>query len=141
MKKYLLCSLLSALFLALSITGALAGGGINYKVKVKNPTEHYADVRVNYPTLSGCDYKRIASLAPGETQTLEFGANCPSSIYGYIGVSNGWVTIRNMGMSAISTLADNSCGGASCSNHDLKICRKSGSGSNAKDHDYGFCTD
>ena len=72
----------------------LAGGGVNWKVTIDNPTAYKVEVHVytrknvaeTVLTTGSIDVERCATLkiAPGASQTAECGAKCPVYLSGHI---------------------------------------------------------
>ncbi len=118
---------------------AYAGGGINHKVTVQNPTELQCKVKVWVDKVTVAGDMGEKTIQPGGSQTWETGAWCPIGVTGniYSSVDKRWFKMQ-----------DTNCYGnkqsmewapACCWNTTLEVTRKVGTGySNVRDEDYGF---
>ena len=141
-------SMLTVLFFVLIMVGLIigrdtyAGGGINYKVTVQNPTDYKVKVWVFVRHLNLSE--KITSdgvvLSPGGSNTWETGAKCRSCIEGQIYSGMKWLKMKNMdclgGAHDYETETLTTC----CWNISARVCQKAGQGyTEMRDHDYGFC--
>ncbi len=139
--KYLIIIVLAVTTLFISALPALANGGVNWRVTVKNPTYMQARVYVQYEKLGVKETDHRIIPAGGSTY-WEFGSWCPIYVLGEIkddfdGVN--WVKMNPStpaGYVNVGVFPD-------CKNSRLKICRVSGGGPNShtKVNDYTFCPD
>ncbi len=81
LKRGFAVMLLACLIAMASIGVALAGGGINHKVKVKNDSDRDVTVRLVYSMQ--CEDKDY-SIAKGSSHTFETGAKCPLGLEGWV---------------------------------------------------------
>jgi hypothetical protein len=118
---------------------AAAGGGVNWQVKVKNPTQWECSVRVN--TVSIESYRWL-TIDPGGSKTADTGALCPGGLGGYCVISFfPYKTFILQQTDMQGTPMSSAWGGAACWNHSMKICKKKGDDANPQDGDYSFCKD
>ena len=118
---------------------AYAGGGINYKVTVTNPTDLQCKVTVWTDKVTTAGNMGEKVIGAGGSSTWETGAWCPIGVTGtiYSKVDKTWLKMQ-----------DTNCYGnkqsmewapACCWNTTLEVTRKVGVGyPNVRDEDYGF---
>ena len=141
---------LTVLFFVLIITGliigrnAYAGGGINWKVTVHNPTDYKIKVWA-YVRLASLSEKLTSSgvvINPGGTYTFETGDKCPTGIEGQIYVDKKWLKMKSMDCLGGAHDYDTAVMSTCCWNLSARACQKAGQGyTEVRDHDYGFCKD
>jgi hypothetical protein len=143
MKKRL--SLLATVFLTacslglLSAIPAYAAGGVNWQVKVKNPTKWVCHVGVGTASIENSRWLEIPS---GSEATAGTGALCPNGLKGFCVISAyPYKELHLQSTDMNGTPMPVPLGGASCWNHSIKICKKRGDDANPQDGDYSFCKD
>ncbi len=116
-----------------------AGGGINYKVTVQNPTDLQCRVTVWVDKVTKAGNMGEKTIPAGGSGTWETGAWCPIGATGkiYSTADSNWLKMQ-----------DTNCYGnkmsmewapACCWNTTLEVTRKVGVGyPNVRDEDYGF---
>jgi len=107
LKQGVALMLLACLIAMASIGVALAGGGINHKVKVKNDSDNDVTVRLIYSMQ--CDEKEYR-IDKGSSHTFETGAKCPLGL-------EGWVRVTGVRMITRCTLGPEKGAGASVCSH------------------------
>ena len=147
-KKIKTAHMLAVLFFVLIMAGliigrdAYAGGGINYKVKVQNPTNYKVKVWA-YVRLVNLSEKHTSSgvvINPGETYTFETGAKCPTGIEGQIYADGKWLKMKSMDCLGGDHNYETSVMSTCCWDISARVCQKAGQGyTEVRDHDYGFC--
>jgi len=70
-----------------------AGGGVNWKATVKNPTKY--EVHVALWDTAGNFVAREVFIQPGGNTTMETGAKCPAMLFGYIQDGPNWRALRS----------------------------------------------
>ena len=139
-----ICILIVAFFIVVT-TGSMdnkktyAGGGINYKVTVSNPTDKKCRVCLMVEKLTFQEAKETVTLSPGDSHTWETGALCPCGLEGkvYDTVGKEWRLMECINMYGHKA----NCNGvgmvAVCASHSFTIERKTGV-TEVRDYDYGF---
>jgi len=108
-----LACLFALALLVLWVDPAPASGGVDWKVKVTNPTNLACEVYL-YVSPEGLDeHKRIE---PGSSYTFATGSKCPLSLDGYMYGVQEW-----MGKTCINGSGYPACG-AACWNSEFKVC-------------------
>ena len=118
---------------------AYAGGGINYKVTVQNPTDLQCKVTVWVDKVTTAGNMGEKTISPGGSQTWETGAWCPIGVTGkiYSSVDKNWFTMQQT--NCYGDKQSMEWAPACCWNVTLEATRKVGSGyANVRDDDYGF---
>ena len=139
--RQLITAIVLMVFFLSSPLPALANGGANWKVTVKNPTYMQAIVYVQYEKF-GVKETDHRIIAPGSFTTWEFGSWCPILVRGQIKDDfdgKNWVWMNDAtpaGYINVGAFPD-------CKNSRLKICRVAGGkpNSHTKENDYMFCPD
>jgi len=110
-------------------TNAIAGGGVNWKVIISNPTEYgitaVACTQIAAEGPSGC-WKREGTttwIGAGQTVVIETGATCPCSIYGSIHIDGKKhrVAAINLGTGANTSCSADCSGTAACWNSAITV--------------------
>lgn len=121
---------------------AYAGGGINWKFKVQNPTDNKVKVWV-FVRLANLSEKLTATgvvINPGGTYTFETGDKCPTGIEGQIYADGKWLKMKSMDCLGGDHDYETSVASTCCWNISARVCQKAGQGyTEVRDHDYGFC--
>jgi hypothetical protein len=133
--------LAAALFLISTL--ALAGGGINWKVTVKNDTNYKCKVNVSKDKLTIVEWMGWRTLEPGQQTTFETGSLCPCGIKGevYDANSKTWKKTRTVNIGLANEIAENGefCS-AACWDSSWKLCRKAGTDADSlRDKDFSWC--
>ena len=112
--------LLACLIAVASIGVALAGGGINHKVKVKNDSDNDVTVYLFYSVQ--CDDKEYR-IAKGSSHTFETGAKCPVGLGGWVyGAAVSMVTRCTIGAEkGVGANVCSNCGWITCESSDWVI--------------------
>ena len=134
----------SVLVMAVLIIGrdTHAGGGINYKVTVGNPTDYKVKVWVfvRKVNLSEKLISNAVILNAGESHTWETGAKCPTGIEGQILAAGKWMKMKSMDCLGGDHNYETSVVSTCCWDISARVCQKAGQGyTEVRDHDYGFC--
>lgn len=145
MKKNYLCVKVTVLFtmaLFLICSDIMAGGGVNWKVDVKNDTNFKCRVTVYKDKMFAAEPMDQRTLEPGQRTTFETGSLCPCAIEGNVfdPKSRTWKETRlvNVGLgNEISTFDGAS---AACWNSFWQLCRKAGTDADTmRDKDFSWC--
>lgn len=140
------CILAAVLFVAVTVGSVAeqdvyAGGGIDYKVTVRNPTDSRCAVNVYVNQIVNTPLGSSSTIIqPHTTVIFRTGSLCPSGLRGsYWDADSGvWRKMKDthcLGY-AISYHGFTAC----CWDVNFYVCRKTGSpGSAIQDKDYGFC--
>ncbi len=120
LKQGVAVMLLACLIAMASIGVALAGGGINHKVKVKNDSDN--DVKVHFYYSMQCDEQEYY-IAKGSSHTFETGAKCPLGLQGWVyGAGVQMVTRCTLGPEkGVGANVCSNCGGITCDSSDWVI--------------------
>jgi hypothetical protein len=81
LKAVVVCSV-AVMVVAGMVSFANAGGGINWKTKIKNESDHPVTVYLTY-NVAGSDRKETR-IEKGSSHTFETGAKCPFKLSGWV---------------------------------------------------------
>ena len=140
MKLKITVPIIAIIFLC-SYLPALANGGVNWKVTIKNPTYMQSTVWMKYEKF-GIKQTEYRTIYPGGSTTYEFGSWCPTEVHGYI--KDDFDGKASVPMTTTDILGNTfGVGFPVCNNSKLKICRVAGGKPNThtKPGDYTFCKD
>ena len=132
---------LSATLLLIS-SGAMAGGGINWKLVVKNDTKYKCKVIIHLEQVYRAKAMDWRTLAPGGRTTYETGALCPCAIRGkvYDPDSKTWKKTRMVNVGLGNEVTDFNWTTAACWNGSWQLCRKAGTEDDTmRDMDFSWC--
>ena len=119
---------------------AQAGGGINYKVTVNNPTDQKFRVWLRIEKGYAQTAEQTALLQPGGSYTWETGALCPCGLQGKVfdPVGREWRWMQCVNMYGNRSDCDTGVGNvAVCASQSFTIERKRGV-TEVREFDYGF---
>jgi hypothetical protein len=147
MKRILkaICLLVMVSFVLMA-TGAMdhqkaqAGGGINYKVTVSNPTDKTCSAWVMVEKGYVQSSEETVTISPGGSYTWETGALCPCGLKGkvYDPVGKEWRLMQCTNMYGNRSDCNTGLGNmAVCASQSFTIERKEGV-TEVRDYDYGF---
>ena len=136
---WLLTAVAAVVLLAVVAAPALAGSGVNHKVKITNGTTMMCWATLYTGALG--DSEGTKQIPPGQTVTFETGAKCPIYMVGVI-EPTGPNQRHSLRPICINGVPYPTCGVA-CWSSEFRICRKDGEPEDAEIHgeDFGFCKD
>jgi hypothetical protein len=125
---------------SLDVPKVYAGGGINYKVTVNNPTDKKFKVWLRVEKGYAQTAEETAVIKPGESYTWETGAVCPCGLQGKVfdPVGQEWRWMQCVNMYGNRSDCNSGAGNvAVCASQDFTIERKQGV-TEVREYDYGF---